>query len=164
MLNMAQTANESLSKEVGTLQRRLSKADEEIRALRSGVEKTQNERNQLVAEVRKTKAAHELVVADFKEYKASQLTPEEQSAKATFMASVEHHRELTALRKGQEALAKELEASKELAAKQAEVLFRLREENQLAKEFLRVRGAFEVLRQSKAFDAEDVLRQLLEWK
>lgn len=88
--------------------------------------------------------------------------------------------ERDAHKRGHEAAMKEVENLEELKARQATELYRLREENKKLKaaldgpkhgpnpatvvEFFRVRDAFKLLWESKAMKADDVLKQLLEWK
>lgn len=173
MLGLAKQANEVLTQQLEGTKRRAVAAEEEVRALRSGIDKVKTERDQLVVEVRRVKTAYDALEAQGK------------GIIDTFMADAtkgvqQATQECDALRKGHEALSLELTRSKDVVQRQAQELFNLRQENlkirvnrgqrldapmpAAAKEFLRVREAFAVLWQSKAFKADDVLKQLLSWE
>jgi hypothetical protein len=173
MLGLAKDANESLTSQLAGAKQRAACAEDEVRALRFDIDQVKMERDQLVAEVRRVKAAHDAIEVQGKGIIDALATD---AMKSMQQATQERD----ALRKGHEALSQELSASKDVVQKQAQELFSLRQENlklrtnlgqridapmpAAAKEFLRVREAFTVLWQSKAFKADDVLKQLLSWE
>jgi chromosome segregation ATPase len=183
-LEGAESANRDLA-------RRLRNSDDELRAQRAAVEKTREERDQMtrrVATLNKTIEERNATIEEVARSKAA-ITPMElhhlqtriedlEREKATVDQVVAENRALKATIERQAANAEAWESLKE---RQAQELYRLREELKklranpsrssgngldpaVVKEFFKVRDAFRLLWESKAMKADDVLKQLLEWK
>ena len=180
LLKLFEEENAKLEAQKDELIERLKKSEEENRAFRSGNEKLRMERDQGIQQIRKANAEAEKVQVEVKrvinlcellESKLADVPDDDANSR----------REVEAYKKGHAELSKELEAAKELAKKQTQELYTLREENKALRtlpppsstrattvkateDFTKVRDAFKILWRTGAMKGDDILKTLMDWE